>query len=248
MNSAQFKTEIVILRDRYQTLLNDTYIWSALLSTILQTINDNDKFIQLFVTPFKVPSRIENKTVKRTQSDIKALFESAHTKGLPNSVFVFVVSQVESCLNEVFSLVLRFDFRRLKTRIQGFDHANIIDINDVLDLPTKEAIIDSIIQKELVALSYAGPTKQIEYFKRVLSVEIPADIINDWIEIKASRDLVVHNSSIINKVYIDKVGVKKRGEIGDQISINGDYFEKSIATTKSLIGKICTAISKNVEK
>ena len=247
MTTTELKSEITRLRDSYQKLINDTYIWFIFLSSILKTINTDDKWIQLLVTDIWVPSKVQDKTVKRSPEDVRALIDSAHLKGLPNSVFVFIVSQVESCLNEVFSLILHFDVRRLKTKIQDFDHTRKIEINDILDLPSKEAIVDSIIQKELAALWYAGPKKQIEYLKKVLSVNIQEDIIADWIEIKASRDLVVHNSSIVNQVYIDKVGNKKRGEIGNEITIDFNYFQNSLATTKSLIGKICGAISKQFD-
>lgn len=47
--------------------------------------------------------------------------------------------------------------------------------------------------------------KQIEYFDKALGIKVDDDIWGKWVEIKARRDLWVHNAGIVNQVYIDKV-------------------------------------------
>ncbi|HJR09002.1 MAG TPA: hypothetical protein VJ842_17215 [Pyrinomonadaceae bacterium] len=53
---------------------------------------------------------------------------------------------------------------------------------------------------------------------------------------KATRDLLIHNSGVINDVYLSKVEAKKRGERGERILINAGYFDHCISTLKRLSG------------
>jgi hypothetical protein len=45
-------------------------------------------------------------------------------------------------------------------------------------------------------------------------------------------------------MYVDKAGSKARGGAGDELVINGDYFEDVIVTVKALSG----AIQRETEK
>lgn len=55
-------------------------------------------------------------------------------------------------------------------------------------------------------------------------------------ECKATRDIIVHNAGIINKIYIEKTGSNARGIIGEEIVIDKLYFENLLVLSKSLIG------------
>ena len=50
---------------------------------------------------------------------------------------------------------------------------------------------------------YANPRCQSEYFRKALSINISDDEWNKWYEIKATRDIIVHNLGIINETYIE---------------------------------------------
>jgi hypothetical protein len=248
MDIEHFRVSIGKLRSQYQKTLNDTYIWTSLLLSTLELIRNDDTIISTSTSKFRVPSKIENKTVKRTTADLKAILNRARSKDLYYSVFVFLVAQVESYLSEVITLTLKYDNRRLKNRVQGVDHISRLDVNEVIDCSSREEIIDTIISKELLALFYAGPSKQSDYLRKVLGVDISDDFWLTWVETKASRDIIVHNSGIINNTYLEKAGKMARGKNGDQLKVDNSYFESSIAFMKSLIGRISTGLTEGLKK
>ena len=61
---------------------------------------------------------------------------------------------------------------------------------------------------------FAKPKDYIDAFRKILSINLNDDLVSDYIEIKASRDIIVHNLGEINKLYIDKAGSKARGVDG----------------------------------
>jgi hypothetical protein len=136
----------------------------------------------------------------------------------------------------------------LKTRVQGVEHTKRIDVEEVLDCNSKEELIDSIIQKELTSLFYAGPSQQFEYLHRVVGVEVDLPLKDAWIEFKASRDLIVHNAGIINKVYLTKCGPLSRGKLGDSITIDEEYFTYAMAFMKSLIGQSTSSLQRSLKR
>jgi len=82
--------------------------------------------------------------------------------------------------------------------------------------------------------------------KKVLDVEISNTLRDEWIEMKATRDLIAHNSGIISDVYIKKAGKLARGHSGEKIKIDKAYFENAIAKSKSLVGKIASQLQRSV--
>ena len=91
-------------------------------------------------------------------------------------------------------------------------------------------------------LFYAKPATQFEYFVQVIGVEVSEDIKSRWIELKATRDLLVHNSGKINELYLNKSNSSARGALGDIVTIDKEYFEGSISTVKALVGKISSQL------
>lgn len=77
-------------------------------------------------------------------------------------------------------------------------------------------------------LSYRSPTEFSEEIQQLLSIsllECPA--FHRYIEIKATRDIFVHNSGIANDVYIRKAHSHARAEPGILLPIDNQYFLES---------------------
>ena len=66
----------------------------------------------------------------------------------------------------------------------------------------------------------------------ILSIEIEPETINSFIEIKASRDLIVHCGGIVNKVYLDKTLRLARSQLGERLPINEEYYISVVSILK----------------
>jgi len=104
--------------------------------------------------------------------------------------------------------------------------------------------LDQVIKRRLNEVSYASPKEYLEYLGKIAGIDTTDSAFLNFIEIKATRDLLIHNSGIINEIYLSKSGGKKRGKIGDMILIDAKYFDFCMATLKRLSGIIQRDITK----
>jgi len=242
MTREAIRIRIGKLRTENQSRINDIYIWSSVAILALdKTLKDHTVLNQ---DEFPVPSNVSSQIVNRTPQKIKAILHSASSRDLYSAILLNVVAQVEAFLNDVITEVLRFDNRRLKQGVPGLERQKHIEIEEVLDSSSKEALIDSIIDKVLTALFYASPSIQFEYFERVIGIKITDSRKRAWCELKATRDLIVHNSGRINEIYLKKADSSARGSLGEIVDVDKKYFEQSIAQAKSLIGNVSSQLQK----
>lgn len=85
-------------------------------------------------------------------------------------------------------------------------------------------------------LNYKSPTEFAEAVKALLPVnllECPA--FHKYIEIKATRDIFVHNGGIANDVYIRKTGTHARVKDGMSLPVDVQYFLESYESCIQLI-------------
>ena len=143
---------------------------------------------------------------------------------------------------EIVRLTLLYDKRRAKTKPKGCDGR--LDYDTILECIDYDEVMAILISRHIETLSYSKPSDQLEYIEKILSISIDDDLWKNWIEIKATRDLIVHNSCIINKVYLDKAGDKARGELNKPIIIDEDYYKHVIIESKSLIGQLVSRLTK----
>jgi hypothetical protein len=234
------------LRNDLQRDLNNIYIWASFARGALDKARADEGFT--LQKRFRVPSTVKNKEIERTPEELKQIAERAISKEIFFSVFVYAVAQVEAFVGDLLLELLRFDNRRIKTRIKGIDHTSKIDINDLIDSSSREELIESVIRKELAALFYAAPSLQMEYFQAVSGVRLPPEIVESWIEVKATRDIIVHNSGIANVTYVRKAGGSARAADGEELPMDETYFAAALADMKSLVGKVSSAIQRDLKK
>ncbi len=65
---------------------------------------------------------------------------------------------------------------------------------------------------------------------------------------KATRDLLIHNSGIVNKTYLDKAGKMARYTVGEQVVIDSSYFSDCWLLAKKLIDDIAAAAKHRLTK
>ena len=248
MDQNEYIVEINTLKDKFQKEPNDIHIWSSLAIEALEASTLNNDFVNH--RKYQVPSsnNTQPKLVERQPEQVIDILRNAFNFQLYYSVFTFSIAQVEAFLNDLLFQVLSFDNRRLLTTIPGLVLKKQVELDEIISNESKESIIISVIKSNLISIFYASPTKQLEYIERITGVHLPESICQNWIEFKATRDLIVHNSGIINNLYIQKSGQNARGIIGGRIIVDKPYFDNSIGQMKSLIGKICNGIENQTKK
>jgi hypothetical protein len=161
------------------------------------------------------------------------------------------VNNTDSIILEgLFALgVSSFEHSLIDTLRQLFFH-----IPEKLDFKT-----DSITKKELIngnplkqtienklnSISYKGVSEILIYFAKITGISenlIPEDELNSLLELKATRNLLMHNDLKINTIYRESAGPNARLN-NARLVITQDYLFESIVILKSILRKYKDALS-----
>ena len=175
---------------------------------------------------------------KRSDKELKEIYDRFIYRELYENLIVTAVSQFESYLFEVLRIVISAYPMKLALSIRGGEATREIPLNLLLNANSLSEVIARVIERRLNEVSYASPKEYLEYLGKIAGIDTTDPAFLDYIEIKATRDLLIHNSGFINEIYLSKVGDKKRGEIGQVATIDTDYFDLCMATLKRLSGII----------
>ena len=88
----------------------------------------------------------------------------------------------------------------------------------------------------MTAVMYGRPGAYLRYVSELCGVDISDGVFSDCVEIKATRDLLVHNHSEINDVYLAKAGAKARGTLGDPVRVDSSYFAHCVGVLTRIFG------------
>ncbi len=193
---------------------------------------------------YYVPTVGRKKFARRKDRELKEIYDRFLSRELFENLIVAAVSHFESFLFAVLHLVLLTYPKKLALNVRGMDIKKEIPLDILLDTDSRENALREVIERQLNSLSYATPREYLEYLNSITGVDTLDPAFLDYIEIKATRDVIIHNSGIINDVYLSKVGNKKRGGVGDRLVADNQYFNHCIATLKRLSGIIRRDVDK----
>lgn len=117
-----------------------------------------------------------------------------------------------------------------------------IEIGTVLKAPDKASIILAVVDKELNDLKYERVSDWFAHLNRLVNLGCPSAVeIEKLAEIKASRDILVHNNGIANAIYVAKAGSRARFRDGQRLEIPEHYHRESWETIKKVVRDLSTA-------
>ncbi len=148
------------------------------------------------------------------------------------------VSRFEFYLSDVIGQYLRFFPKKLSIGPKGGDSGKQVPIQLLVDAEDLEELRDEVIDLRLQTIFHAEPKEYCTYFNAVSELGISLDDFGHFFEIKATRDLAVHNSLMVNDLYLKKAGDRSRGELGDKLKVRRDYFEEALSAMKTLSNTI----------
>ena len=111
-----------------------------------------------------------------------------------------------------------------------------IPVSQVLSASSISEIVDSLIIKKISSLFYASPDHYFAYFTKIIDITIDQSLIYQYIEIKATRDLLIHNKGKVNDIYIRKCkGNARITDTKQYIPLPEEYYTKSASAMKKII-------------
>ncbi len=118
----------------------------------------------------------------------------------------------------------------------------------VLDAPDKDAITLHVVNRELNELTYKTPKDWFEYLKKRVKLNCPTNEEIERIgEIKASRDILVHNRGFANKIYLSKAGDIARFDDGQKLDVPEHYHREAWELIRKVISDVFSAAAEKAE-
>jgi hypothetical protein len=112
----------------------------------------------------------------------------------------------------------------------------------VLKAADKNAIVLSGVDRELNELKYERLVDWFAYLDRLAKLDCPtADEVEKLGEIKASRDILVHNNGIANATYASKAGSRARFGDGEKLEIPKQYHLASWEIINKVVRDVSAA-------
>jgi len=124
-----------------------------------------------------------------------------------------------------------------------------LELESVLKAKDRDEIISNVLLKQLNELKYENLREWFEALNKSMKLGCPIDAEIDLLaEMKATRDLLEHNDSIVNDIYIRKSGTKARFVIGDRVEIDDAYHLASWRLIKKVVADLIAAAIAKLSK
>ncbi len=192
---------------------------------------------------YYVPSVNGRKVARRTDRELKRIYEKYITVGLFEAFLVNSVSLFESFLANVLTEFFQYYPLRLSQKVQDIPSCPCVPVKDVIDAEDKDDIFDQLLDRHLSNVFRQRPDVYMNYISKILGIKKDPSF-RDFYEISATRDLIVHNDLYVNQLYLSKSKSKARGELDDRLVVDKSYYYDSLAKLKKVSG----AIKRDVEK
>jgi hypothetical protein len=117
-----------------------------------------------------------------------------------------------------------------------------VEVSVVLNALDKTAILLAVADKELNELKYGRVADWFAYLHRLVRIDCPSvDEIEQLAEIKASRDILVHNKGIVNATYLSKAGGRARFQDREELEIPENYHRSSWELIRKVVQDVSQA-------
>ena len=158
-----------------------------------------------------------------------SLLDQTANRDLYAQALVSAVAVTEGYLIDMLSLILRAFPMKIG------DPDKKVDLNIVLQAKCLDGVLEEVISRKIRSVFYATPAEYFEEFEKILSISLPDDRKAAYCEVKATRDIYVHNGGIVNYVYLQKAGELARAKDGELINIDERYVSESIALMRVMV-------------
>ncbi len=186
----------------------------------------------------------ETISVTRKKPKILDLLKHAKNRGLYGQALISGAAITEDYLMKSLLIILI----NYPQKITLLGKEKKFDIDLLFNSSSVAEVLKKIIIEKVNSLFYSSPAEYFKKIEEVLSVKFPQEAVKYFSEIKATRDIVVHNGGIINSLYLLKSGALARGAEGEEITLNLDYISDAFSYMKQIISTTCSQLLKKYRR
>mgnify|MGYP001308186988 CR=1 FL=1 len=116
-----------------------------------------------------------------------------------------------------------------------------IDVEVVLSGKSLDEVKLYLVNQILNELAYKSPREYAEEFEKIVGIKLlEQPVFHRYLELKATRDIHIHNSGIANEIYLTKAATLARVKAGEYLPVDLIYFLQSY--------EVCLQITEILER
>jgi aspartokinase-like uncharacterized kinase len=124
-----------------------------------------------------------------------------------------------------------------------------VDFETVLRAPDKATLVLAVVDRELNELKNQRVADWFTYLEKVARLGCPTQAeVERLAEIKASRDILVHNKGLVNATYLGKAGALARYREGETLEIPTPYHRQSWDAIRKLVQDLSAAAERKARR
>ncbi|MES2220932.1 MAG: hypothetical protein V4587_08205 [Acidobacteriota bacterium] len=187
----------------------------------------------LLVTKLLEPTRRALKTLQEIGEKLPtSASESIEVRGF----FVLMISALETMLTDTYVYYSRsfpesFDFKDVK-----FSKDDILTANLALDL------IEQQVEKNAISQAYESFPELLKSFMKTVGISAPtldAELVERIVEIKETRNLLLHNNLQVNRRYVTRAGrFCREHHEGGTLSLGKAYVVEACVSLTDLMEEL----------
>jgi hypothetical protein len=188
----------------------------------------------ILLTKTKLIQPIEQALIRIKEIEQREIIED---KIVLEGIFVLAVSSFEYSLNDTLRVLLNFIPDKLDIKTESIPKNDLVNGNP----------LELAIENKILSVSYKSLPDILNYFAVTTGIDkkqIDETELNSLLEIKATRNLLLHNNLVINNIYKNTAGpnIRKPNNGNKKLSIDKNYLLQSLKTIKQVLKKIKTAL------
>jgi hypothetical protein len=162
-----------------------------------------------------------NATRKYSKQELLTQYQFLALNQLASNGVLHLVTITEAMTEDV----LRAVFMRYPHKL-GADTK--ISVGAVLEATSLEAVHAHAVDTMLNKLAYKSPAEFADDVRKQMGISLlECTAFHRYMELKATRDVYIHNRGIANKVYVGKAGQHARVQAGQFLPVDVQYFLES---------------------
>ena len=123
-----------------------------------------------------------------------------------------------------------------------------LEFGTVVNAPNIATVVLAVVDRELNEIKYQRVADWFAYLERLAKLGVPTgEEIERLAEIKAGRDVLVHNKGIVNTTYLHKAGRCARFAVGQKLDVDVPYHLASWEAIKKLVADVSEAMIGKVQ-
>ncbi|MFB9294976.1 hypothetical protein [Persicitalea jodogahamensis] len=154
-------------------------------------------------------------------------------------LFVLAVSSFENSLNDTLRILLLNIPQKLDIKSENITKKDLIEGS-----PLKQAV-----ENRIVAISYKSLQEMLNLFVEITGINestVAENEMNELLEIKATRNLLIHNNLVENSIYNQTSGPNRRSPVGIErkLVIDQDYLYQALSLLRDLLRRLECELSR----